>query len=225
MASRRIVQRQRCPHCRQALTGWTREMCLNAGFRWVEENDRPPKQREWSGTKHGLPDYAPSHIVIERIFGSWGAFVEALGFRPRRVWNQPRIVDALIVWKQSKGTWPTTEDWRRAGSFHPNTAVVYEWFTGWGEAIKAASGRERELEREGEQVPAGPVQDAIRTWLSEDGNTLQLLSVQSGHDRERLARLLNHQTTVSRRVADEVLVTIGRPDIWHTNDELAGRGA
>lgn len=48
-----------------------RAIYLAAGRQFVAEHGRPPMSSEW-----------PNRTMVARTFGTWGAFIQALGFRP-----------------------------------------------------------------------------------------------------------------------------------------------
>lgn len=61
---------------------------LNKGLHFIRREGRPPSQFDWRGenrrywmAKHGI--HYPTSSYVERVFGSWGNFLSALGEVPK----------------------------------------------------------------------------------------------------------------------------------------------
>lgn len=94
----------RCVRCANAKSGrerviWSREQMLEAGRWWIEEYGEPPAAKDWWSPRpelvHGDAGRAQRFAQLHaegripharspiREFGSWNAFVRALGHEPR----------------------------------------------------------------------------------------------------------------------------------------------
>ncbi|CAB4173873.1 hypothetical protein UFOVP1186_10 [uncultured Caudovirales phage] len=61
---------------------WTREMVVDAMFRWRYLHGELPRSGEWN--TRGLADGFPARSTVRRLFGSWNAGIVAAGYMPRR---------------------------------------------------------------------------------------------------------------------------------------------
>ena len=208
----------RCPYCGHLEKKWTPDLMLAAGRRWVDETGKQPRAIDWQTAKR--PEWAPSTSRCGKVFGSWAAYIEALGFEPQRLWYRDGILDALILWRETNGDWPLPKDWRKSGKNHPANRSVYLYYKNWSAAIRDAHKRQGKRE----MVPVVPVREAVARWASEsDSNHQTLLAERLQMDESRMRRILQQQEEMTSALADRILAEIGAVDLWHTNDELAGR--
>ncbi|HEU4975728.1 MAG TPA: helix-turn-helix domain-containing protein [Baekduia sp.] len=93
----------RCQRCAATKAGaertvWTRDAILAAGQWWIERHGEHPAACDWNSTQArrlgDVPRYErarslraagriPGHMTVHREFGSWNAFIAALGCEPR----------------------------------------------------------------------------------------------------------------------------------------------
>jgi DNA-binding XRE family transcriptional regulator len=73
---------------------WNKEACISKAWAWAEKFGDPPAAINWNpaglkqrGREHLLEAWAsddwPSLATVQRLFGSWNAFMAAAGYTPR----------------------------------------------------------------------------------------------------------------------------------------------
>lgn len=82
---------------------WTKELCLEAGRAWIQENTQIPISNKW----HLVPDHDryPSTSTVLAHFGKWSDFLIALSLEPRL--NKPsrshhKHYNAKLTWEQAQ---------------------------------------------------------------------------------------------------------------------------
>jgi hypothetical protein len=65
--------------------------------------------------------------------------LEELRPDPGRAWTRESIVEAIIVWRDEHGHWPTYQSWRRSKAL-PSTRTILRHFGRWSLALEAARG-------------------------------------------------------------------------------------
>lgn len=208
-----------CPHCGSKIRTWTRPLMIQAGRRFVEENDRPPRAQDWNHAA-GRPSWAPSTAHAARKFGSWAAYVKAIGCEPGRRWHHDGLLEAMILWRETHGDWPTTHDWKLASDKHPAAWTVYTYFKSWAAAMKAARARLNEQSPYLGNVPGEPIREAVERWvMSDETRSTYELSRVLGMDDSRLRRVLQ-QERLTREVADRILACVDAVELWHIDPRL-----
>ncbi len=86
---------------------WTPEAIVAALRRFHEEFGRTPSAREWNTTvaRRRHPDLAarqrsgewPDTSIVQRVFGSWNAGIEAAGFTPRPTGHNRRASSGFLL--------------------------------------------------------------------------------------------------------------------------------
>ena len=71
----------RCLSCsRKARKRWTKAEVLRRMHAWDELHGESPRWEDWKGAGGEWPPAT----VVQRLFGSWNAAIEAAGYEPRR---------------------------------------------------------------------------------------------------------------------------------------------
>jgi len=176
-----------CPGCRGPLVTSTATRChdCDARSRSASTQEAEVALRAWSADRaaviaalrelgatqgrrprwsdlHPKRDGFPSYGKTVRLFGSFGAALEATGFRSRgRRWTRTEVVSALRDWNQLHGRTPVYMDWNLATNEHPGSRAVAELFGSWSAALVAARLRTNwDRER---------IAEALLTWTAEHG--------------------------------------------------------
>lgn len=112
---------------------WTKESAVSEIRRWSRSRGGavPSSTRIYSG----IPPYS----VVRRLFGSWGAAIDAAGLEPHsRRWSKAEILDALRRHMAEHGKLPTQADWTPAPPGCPSPGVVSARFGSWRYALEIA---------------------------------------------------------------------------------------
>ena len=88
---------------------------LAAGRAFIAEHGRPPMSSEW-----------PNRTMVARTFGTWRAFIHALGFRPFNAQGQLVPTEAI---RDAINEWATTNRHEFYRLFTGHTAVhAQQWY-------------------------------------------------------------------------------------------------
>lgn len=223
--------RARCPHCGALPRRWTRQRILSAGRRWIAETGETPRFDDWNDTTR-RPEWVPPASSVQERFGTWSAFVYALGGVPYVRWTRERVIEAIIAWQETHGSWPTSYQWLKAGPNHPCGALVARRFGGsFPAAIRQASLEQRKRGADKAIVPTSPLVRAVDAWVNEapfepaadggagTGRSRAMFAELAGFDATRLTRILA-QAHTTRRVADRILDTADLAYLWHVDPDL-----
>lgn len=120
---------------------WSRELCVQAIQRWMEEQGRPPTTREWRNPS----GWHPQATTVWRIFGSWEKGLTAAGvsrMKRRRnanpLWSEDDIAAAMLDELVATGKWPTCHSWARGARGRPCASTVKWRFGSWNAAKRYA---------------------------------------------------------------------------------------
>ena len=192
-----VVTAERCRRCaarRGRRPAWTRAEVRRAVRAWAREHGRPPTSADWTPTadpaRKGGREYPrwPSYVMVETLFGSWRAGVEAAGFRTsRREWSREGIVDALREFASAHRRAPTSAELEHDARL-PSPATVRAHLGSMQGALDAAGLTVRRRRWERDRIVA-----AIDGYRRRHGR------LPTPRDWDRATAAHPHATTVLRR--------------------------
>lgn len=131
--------RDRCGRASEAasLAAGAAHRRIDASQDWADTHGRPPRSQEW---RDAAPDGShPSRRPVSATFGSWNAFLAAVGLPiAQRSWSADEILAALAAWNAEHGRPPAASQWMRTdpeGS-HPSTSWVLACLGSWSAALE-----------------------------------------------------------------------------------------
>ncbi len=122
---------------------WSREALISALRAWAEEHGRPPSTQDWlpsvDRTRQWARQYPrwPSTTQVQRVFGSWGAALDASGYPVER-WDRETVLAALRELARQEGRPPMHSDLRPKRAGVPSHDVVTARFGSFTAALCAA---------------------------------------------------------------------------------------
>lgn len=122
---------------------YTREEIAQEIRQWAaDRNGEGPRQADWerAGDDH------PAASTVLRIFGTFDeALKEAcvtprpkVARKPKRMWPNERILEAIVAFNEEHGRPPYAREWRDRSDEHPTDATVRKFFGTWNDAVAAA---------------------------------------------------------------------------------------
>ena len=106
---------------------------------WASAHGCSPSSRAWDGT--------PSHMVIKRRFGTWGAALSAARLPPitrNKKYPRSELVAGIRFVRDLIGRWPSYDDYRRASAeletaeLPRSPSTIRREFGRWSDAVTAA---------------------------------------------------------------------------------------
>lgn len=138
-------------------SSWSREAIIEAMRTEFERTGLPPSTERWNAA---TPEH-PHASTVRRVFGSWGAALEAAELPRNKTgglyWTHRRIIAAIQRWAQEHGAPPTYDGWEKAGPYNPPSRTVAQAFGSWSKALWEAGYFARTSHghvRKGEPIPA-----------------------------------------------------------------------
>lgn len=111
--------------CVETLPGWTPELTVAAIHHFHREEGRRPTEKDMRSDPR-----LPSSGTIRRLYGSWGAALEAAGYKAARpspgrlaAWTRRELRGGLDAFVAEHGRWPRFDEFRACNGL-PSPMVV-----------------------------------------------------------------------------------------------------
>lgn len=119
---------------------WTRERLIEAGQRWIARYGEPPKLDQWNQASFEHPH----RVTATEVFGSWSAYIVALGAEPRPsgqqpLWTPELCLDAIRAFHAENGRVPKAKDFENGPRWrYPCPNTVLKLCGSWRQAVRKA---------------------------------------------------------------------------------------